>query len=128
MEKDIEILEEILNRQIEDTEGTKIMKQAIENLINRVKELEEIEEEYRKENGKLREELKEINEEYGAEQKHEMQNTIPKSKIKAKMEEVDNYGDTESLSPPYYITKKGAEIFKADAELILEELLEEEDK
>lgn len=38
---DIEILEEILNRQIEDTEGTKIMKQAIENLINRVKELEE---------------------------------------------------------------------------------------
>ena len=29
MEKDIEILEEILNRQIEDTEGTKIMKQAI---------------------------------------------------------------------------------------------------
>ena len=57
---DIEILEEILNRQIEDTEGTKIMKQAIENLINRVKELEEIEEEHRKENGKLREKIKEL--------------------------------------------------------------------
>jgi len=51
-------------------------------------------------------------------------NYISKDKIKAKIEEVDNYGDTKTTSPPYYRTKKGAEIFKADAELILQELLE----
>ena len=41
MEEDIKILQEILNRDIEDTEGTKIMKKAIENLIARYKELKE---------------------------------------------------------------------------------------
>ena len=34
------------------------------------------------ENKELKEKIKEINEEYNAEQKHEMENTIPKSKAK----------------------------------------------
>ena len=38
------------------------------------------------ENKELKEKIKEINEEYNAEQKHEMENTIPKSKVK---EEID---------------------------------------
>ena len=38
------------------------------------------------ENKELKEKIKEINEEYNAEQKHEMENTIPKSKVE---EEID---------------------------------------
>ncbi len=36
MEEDIKILEEICNRPIQDTEGTKRMKLAIENLLKRI--------------------------------------------------------------------------------------------
>lgn len=41
---------------------------------------------------KEKEKIKEINEEYNAEQKHEMENTIPKSKVEAKIEQLD-YND-----------------------------------
>lgn len=41
MEEELKVLEEIINRPIEDTDGTKIMKQAIENIIKGYRELEE---------------------------------------------------------------------------------------
>lgn len=113
MEKDIEILEDNKDMFIDTLyecyrqSAVKPFEKALENLINRVKELEKYEEYYR--------DMEEVNKKF-----------IAVDKIKEKIEEVDNYGDTESVSPPYYITKKGAEIFKADAELILQELLEEE--
>ena len=72
---------EILNRQIEDTEGTKIMKQAIENLIARNKELEEKNKELEGENEGQLEVLKILNE--------EIENRISKNEIKEKIEEYD---------------------------------------
>ena len=57
---------EDLKKAESDTERT-LLRQAISNLIA--------------ENKELKEEIKEINEEYNAEQKHEMENTIPKSKV-----------------------------------------------
>ena len=44
------------------------------------------------ENKELKEKIKEINEEYNAEQKHEMENTIPKSKVE---EEIDKLNKKE---------------------------------
>lgn len=41
------------------------------------------------ENKELKEKIKEINEEYNAEQKHEMENTIPKSKVEEKIQELE---------------------------------------
>ena len=38
LEEDIKLLEKVCQRPIEETEGTKILKQAIENLINKYKE------------------------------------------------------------------------------------------
>lgn len=63
MEEDIKILEEICNRPIQDTEGTKRMKQALENLLARYKDLEQIEQSHKKENGELRERVKELEKE-----------------------------------------------------------------
>ena len=42
MEEDIKLLEKVCQRPIEETEGTKILKQAIENLINKYKEQEKV--------------------------------------------------------------------------------------
>ena len=74
MEEDIEILEEFIEYSkdiINDMEYVRPIDvtitvddiQAIENLINRNKELEEIEKAHQEENGKLREKVKELEEE-----------------------------------------------------------------
>lgn len=70
---DIEILEEIKNHQIaffDPIQNKQILKnyfteeqrQAIENLIQRNKELEQIEKEHKKENGRLRDRIKKLEE------------------------------------------------------------------
>lgn len=48
-------------------------------------------------------------------------------KINEKIKEIDEYKDTEYYSPPIYKTKKGIEILKEDAMLILEELIGKEE-
>ena len=126
---DIEILEEILNRQIEDTEGTKIMKQAIENLIARNKELEkhlsfyEKNESYKARIIELKEENEWLHKEYDEmfDELNKIDNDyIPKSKAKEKIEEINNeklnYSEDE-----YYLENeiKGYAIDK------LQELLEQ---
>lgn len=70
-------------------------KEAIEELLKAYKELKEIEESHRKENGKLRERVKEL-EEWNEYYRKEMLskeyiklNYIPKSKVKEKIEELD---------------------------------------
>ena len=65
----IDILEEYLDKQDRKyvSEYRLMILNAIETLIS--------------ENKELKEKIKEINEEYNAEQKHEMENTIPKSKV-----------------------------------------------
>ena len=77
--EDIKILEEILTRDIEDTEGTKIMKKAIQNLIARYKELEE------KQN-------KNIQVAYGGRRYNTegivIENHLPKSKVQEKIKEL----------------------------------------
>lgn len=131
---DIEILEKYIKDKTIKTMGALVTPdkeelQAIENLINRVKELEEIEKEHQKQNGELQERIKQRIAYTKELEKDLFENSsnyvIPKSKIKEKIEEIDNYGDTISFSPPIYKTKKGVEILKEDAELILQELLEE---
>lgn len=111
--EDIKVLEEILNRQIEDTEGTKIMKRAIENLIKGYKELEEKNNEYINNINKLQKECNEENKrcvELSIELKEEqishkndsdclmevnecltkdLEESIPKSKLQEKIEELD---------------------------------------
>lgn len=64
MEKDIEILESFI-KQLEEFEDEEELKQAIENLINRVKELEQ---------------------QYDKLSRHFIQNHVSKDKIKAKIE------------------------------------------
>ena len=100
---DIEVLEEMLKdykNKIEHEYGfsdyfiqkTKKEKQAIENLINRIKELEEIEEEHRKENGKLIEEnneLKEEIEDWKFTKKYVEDNYIHKDKMKQRIKELE---------------------------------------
>lgn len=66
-------------------------KKAIENLIHHrddwaVDIVLKLIKTFIAENKELKEKIKEINEEYNAEQKHEMENTIPKSKVE---EEID---------------------------------------
>ena len=102
-EDDIEAIENLINRVKELEENNKKLQEGYDKRVSeilkleqRIEELQEIEEEHRKENGKLREELKEIKEEYSAEQKHEMQNTIPKSKIKEVLEQrLKKYQDAD---------------------------------
>lgn len=69
-------------------------KEAIEELLKAYKELKEIEESHRKENGKLRERVKEL-EEWNEYYRKEMLskeyiklNYIPKSKVEEKIEEI----------------------------------------
>ena len=70
---DIKILENLIKHTLEackcsldsssEIESLEKEAQAIENLLNRNKELEEIEQEHKKENGELREKVKELEEE-----------------------------------------------------------------
>lgn len=85
-------------------------KQAIQNLINRNKELEEIEESHRKENGELRERIKqledtnkklyEIGKEIGKQHKYTSENYIPKSKVEEKIEELKQEGNYKTIENP----------------------------
>ena len=60
---DIEILEELRHELGLYANGEKVRQgQAIENLIQRNKDLEEIEKEHKKENGRLRDRIKELEE------------------------------------------------------------------
>ena len=61
----------------------------VSNLIAENKELKDSNVELATTIDCLQTDLKEINEEYNAEQKHEMENTIPKSKVKEEIKEVD---------------------------------------
>ena len=100
-------------------------KEAIEELLKAYKELKEIEESHRKENGKLRERVKEL-EEWNEYYRKEMLskeyiklNYIPKSKVeetigelnKAYEDSKDENGESEYYYPDYTIR-------------VLEELLE----
>ena len=58
------------------------------------------------ENKELKEEIKEINEEYNAEQKHEMENTIPKSKVKEVIKELEIMYDGLPKNPKEHLHSK----------------------
>lgn len=70
-DEDINIIENFIGRDFSNPMGwsgyydseLKELQQAIKNLLNRNKELEEIEQEHKKENGELREKVKELEEE-----------------------------------------------------------------
>lgn len=64
IEEDIKIVEELINaaKEYNQFEGNKYHK-AIEELLKAYKELKEIEESHRKENGELREKVKQLEEE-----------------------------------------------------------------
>lgn len=121
MEEDIRILEEICNRPIQDTEGTKIMKQAIKNLIKAYKNLEQIEQVHKETNGELRKritELEEINamvfnSKVGVDLSFD--DYIQKTKIKDKITEIGKKYAEDDLDCETYSFMKG----------ILQELLEE---
>lgn len=51
------------------------------------------------ENKELKEKVKEINEEYSAEQKYEMENTIPKSKIEKLIEKLKKEKESKRVLP-----------------------------
>lgn len=104
--EDIKILEEILEPFREQKrKGKKLILnitgikyehyESLQNLLNRVKELEKIEQEHKEINGELRERVKELEEEnvewkgkYLIELNRQEYNCIPKSKIKEKIEEI----------------------------------------
>ena len=114
MEEDIKILEEILNRDIEDTEGTKIMKKAIQNLIARNKELEERSDRINKQNIEYRNTLEKL-----------QKNTIWKSKVKKIIDELEavlSFGKTGKGTK----IKIQCEILENVINKLHKELLEEE--
>lgn len=121
MEKDIEILEEILNRQIEDIEGTKIVYKAIENLINRVKELEKIVEAYNViPNDYIPKDMKIVIADREYFNNGILKETcLPKSKIKEKIEELrkEMLNDIDDIQVLYQ---------RHFCKTVLQELLEEE--
>jgi hypothetical protein len=102
--EEIKILEDLINRfalvtvngeeyKIPPLKPNEIL--AIENLIKRNKELEEIEQEHKKENGELRGKVKELEEKCKKdsiviiEYQDILENNIPKSVIKEKIEELE---------------------------------------
>lgn len=96
MEEDIKTLEELLKASKENDmyEGNKYFK-SLEYFIKEYQDLKEIEESHRKENGKLRERVKEL-EEWNEYYRKEMLskeyiklNYIPKSKVEEKIEELN---------------------------------------
>lgn len=110
---DIEILEELRHELGLYANGEKVRQgQAIENLIQRNKDLEEIEKEHKEENGRLRDRVKELEETLKCTQKSWFEDTkkieiykmleaniakaneiikdgIPKSLVREKMQELD---------------------------------------
>ena len=138
MEEDIEILEEFIECSkdiINDMEYVRPIDvtitvddiQAIENLINRNKELEEIEKAHQEENGKLREKVKELEEEnriilnskVGVDLSYD--DYIPKSVIKEKIEELKPYIYQGENAPQDFLQ------YRVKAKIqVLQELLEKE--
>ena len=138
MEEDIEILEEFIECSkdiINDMEYVRPIDvtitvddiQAIENLINRNKELEEIEKAHQEENGKLRENVKELEEEnriilnskVGVDLSYD--DYIPKSVIKEKIEELKPYIYQGENAPQDFLQ------YRVKAKIqVLQELLEKE--
>lgn len=138
MEEDIEILEEFIEYSkdiINDMEYVRPIDvtitvddiQAIENLINRNKELEEIEKAHQEENGKLREKVKELEEEnriilnskVGVDLSYD--DYIPKSVIKEKIEELKPYIYQGENAPQDFLQ------YRVKAKIqVLQELLEKE--
>ena len=136
MEEDIEILEEFIEYSkdiINDMEYVRPIDvtitvddiQAIENLINRNKELEEIEKAHQEENGKLREKVKELEEEnriilnskVGVDLSYD--DYIPKSVIKEKIEELKPYIYQGENAPQDFLQ------YRVKAKIqVLQELLE----
>ena len=102
-------------------------KEAIEELLKAYKELKEIEESHRKENGKLRERVKEL-EEWNEYYRKEMLskeyiklNYIPKSKVEEKIEELKNISNAEELED--IMNRKNYTISEL-VQYVLQELLE----
>lgn len=92
LEEKIKIIESLCTDDCINKETViKPLKYAIETLIA--------------ENKELKEKIKEINEEYNAEQKHEMENTIPKSKVEEVIKEYKKKGNLVGIPHLY-----GAEI------------------
>ena len=102
MKEDIKTLEELLKASKENDmyEGNKYFK-SLEYFIKEYQDLKEIEESHRKENGELREKVKQLEEENKSKQKayddcyceykhYKQFDSIPKSKVKEKIEELDN--------------------------------------
>lgn len=126
IEEDIERIAKLITTKFNnDYSIDNVDKEAIEELLKAYKELKEIEESHRKENGKLRErvkELEECNEYYRKEmlsKEYIKLNYIPKSKVeetigelnKAYEDSKDENGESEYYYPDYTIR-------------VLEELLE----
>lgn len=124
MEEDIKTLEKYLEYEINSLALPE--RQALENLIEAYKELKEIEENHRKENGKLRKKVKELEEENQqleaikdeAIRRYNLE-SIPTSLVEEKIEEInkayedskDENGESQYYYPDYTIR-------------VLEELLE----
>lgn len=95
IEEDIERIAKLITTKFNnDYSIDNVDKEAIEELLKAYKELKEIEESHRKENGKLRERVKEL-EEWNEYYRKEMLskeyiklNYIPKSKVEEKIEEI----------------------------------------
>ena len=123
MEEDIKMLEEYVQEFNENKKKYKLtystgfgkfwsdFVKAIENLINRNKQLEEIEKEHQKENGELRERVKEL-EKYENYYKNERVQLIPKLKVIKLKEKIDKEHDKAVIN---FINKK--ENFVADGDV-----------
>lgn len=132
IEEDIERIAKLITTKFNnDYSIDNVDKEAIEELLKAYKELKEIEESHRKENGKLRERVKEL-EEWNEYYRKEMlskeyikSNYIPKSKVEEKIEELDKEEKRELKGTKgqdrYYIKQKY--MYKRK---VLEELLREE--
>lgn len=114
MVKEYKMFGDLDNPEYEDTD--KIYK-AIENLIQRNKDLEQIEKEHKEENGRLRDKIKELEKVILLDSKPIILGMIPISRIKEKIEELTKIkGDLAT----YIATSERIKV--------LQELLEESEK
>ena len=135
LKEDIKTLEELLKASKENDmyEGNKYFK-SLEYFIKEYQDLKEIEESHRKENGELREKVKQLEEENKSKQKayddcyceykhYKQFDSIPKSKVKEKIEEIEKLKDIphELDFKAYYRVK---DIRNIEIE-ILQQLLED---
>lgn len=143
---DIEILEEFLEDYIHD--GLAIQYrviEAIENLIQRNKDLEQIEKEHKEENGRLREENKNLEKELEEkDMQHELELIGKEESTKANMAEIiEHYYTANEDCIPKSKIKEKMELLREDIQYsanplsidnskyaieVLEELLEESEK